>query len=119
MTKEEKKMFKEACSKLQAMAYATMNEIVCFIKGHTEEEPLILYDKENVDGTDDKFYELPFAYYVDKHSFYCEGRIVEVQGDNVLMLFTGEEFGDEHELELNQIPFESLVELLSYLEKRF
>ena len=119
MTKEEKKMFKEACSRLQMIAYSTMEEVINFIKGHTEEEPLIIYDKEKLDGTDDKFYELPFAYYVDKHNFYCEGRIVQIQGNNVLMIFTGEEFGEEHELELNQCPFESLVEVMSYLEKRF
>lgn len=119
MTKEEKALFKEACSRMEISAYTMMEQIINFIKGHTEEEPLILYDKEKLDGGDDTFYELPFAYYVDKHSFYCEGRIVEVQGDNVLMLFTGEEFGEEHNLELNQCPFESLVQLLSYLEKRF
>jgi len=119
MKAEEKLMWKQACSKLQAMAYAIINEVTNFVKGHTEEEPLILYDKENPDSDDDKFNELPFAYYVGKYDSYNEGKIVEIQGENVIMVLTGEQFGETWELELNQLPFESLVELLSYLEKRF
>jgi len=119
MTKEEKVMWKEACSKIEVSAYAIMEQVFKFIKGHTEEEPLILYDKENPDSDDDKFNELPFAYYVGKYDSYNEGKIVEVQGENVIMVLTGEQFGETWELELNQLPFESLVGLLSYLEKRF
>lgn len=95
-----------------------IRKVMEVVKTMTTEKPLILYDKDKLDGTDDKFYELPFAYYVDKHSFYCEGRIVEVHGNDVLMLFTGEEFGDEHHLDLDAIPFESLIDLLDYLIER-
>jgi len=122
MKADELKMWKEACSKLQAMAYAIMHDVIGFVKGHTEEEPLILYDKENllvIDEIGDDFYELPFAYYVGKHGDYNEGRIVEVQGENVIMVLSGDEFPKTWELELSQLPFESLVELMSYLEKRF
>ena len=118
MTKEEKQMWKEACSKLQAMAYATINEVTNFIKGHTEEEPLILFDKSNLEDVSDEFYDLPFGYYVGRHGDYNEGKIVEVQGKNVLMVLSGDEFPKTWELELSELPFETLVQLLSYLKER-
>ena len=121
MTKEEKKMWKEACSKIEVSAYSIMEQVFKFIKGHTEELPLILYDKDKLkDGeADDEFYDLPYAYFVDKYESYNEGKIVEIQGENVLLVFSGDEFPNTHELELSEVPFVTQVELLSYLEKRF
>ena len=114
-------MTKKDLQLLQDLAWKTTANVIDVIKKLTADNPLILFDKETIECNDDAFdafYNLPYAYYVGKHEFYSEGSIWKVHGNNVTIMFRGEEFGDTWELELNEIPYESLVSLLTYLMER-
>jgi len=109
---------KDTLSKMEDSAWQIMRDVQKAIEELTAENPLILFNKDEIESDDDLLYELPYAYYVGKYEYYNEGTIWKVCGKEVTMLLRGEEFGETWQLELNQIPFESLVSLLTYLKER-
>lgn len=115
-------MTKDELKTLVEQGWSNVRAVVEAIKTLTAEKPFVLFDFEKIDTDEgisqDEMYDLPFAYYVDKHFFYCEGRIQRIEGNDVTMIFTGEEYGEEHQLELQQVPYESLLEVLSMLAER-
>lgn len=109
-------MNKEYLLKLQEQANLIVEQVSIVIKSMTTDNPLVLFDKDNPDM--DTIYDLPIGYYVDKYDTYKQGAIHTVNGNDVTIFFTGEDFGDTFNLELYQLPFESLIELLTYLSER-
>ena len=100
-------------------AWSIVHKVTDAIKELTAENPLILFDKENVDPCADELYDLPYGYYVGKYDSYNEGTIWKVHGNDVTLFLRGEGmFGEEWELTLDQLPFESLVSLLDFLIKK-
>jgi hypothetical protein len=111
-------MNKKQIELLQTEANTVIANVHRAVKTLTAENPLILFDKDKVEGDEDFIYDLPIGYNVDKYSTYQQGAVCKVQGDDVELYLTGDEAGQTFDIQLNQLPFESLVELLSYLNER-
>ena len=95
------------------------------IKELTAEKPLVLFTKEQVlnkegDVTEEsiEIYDLPYGYYVDKYSTYIQGAVMNVQGHDIQMFATGDEFGTIYEIELSYVPFECQLPILQMLIER-
>ena len=106
---------KEEHEALQELANDTIRSVIDAIRTATAEKPLTLFNSED-ENLEDEIYDYPYGYFVSKHSFYIQGQVMSVKGDEVVLFLTGEDWGDLHHTELSQLPFESLVDLLSYLE---
>lgn len=100
---------------LQQRANDVIAEVIKTIREATAEKPLTLFDSEDED-LQDAIYDYPYGFFVSKHSFYVQGQVMTVKGDEVVLFLTGEDWGDLHHLSLGDLPVESLVDLLSYLE---
>lgn len=105
MTKHE-----QICTAI-AEASRAMAKIPELIKELTKDKPFELFDKDNPD--EDEILELPIGYMVDKYEGYNQGAIWKVQGEDVTLFLTGENYGELWETELNQISFDNQVELLA------
>jgi hypothetical protein len=115
MTKDElKALAKQGWDNVRAVAKA--------IKELTENNPLVVFDREklNQEGglSTDELYDLPIGYTVDKYETYLQGAIMFVQGNQVKLHLTGEDFGQEIWVELDELPFESQLQLLTLLSER-
>lgn len=111
-------MTKDELKTLEDVAWNSIANVQKAIRTLTAENPLVLFDKDNADGEADELYDLPFGYYVGKYDSYNQGAIQRVCGDEVTIFFTGEQFGDTHELSLSDLPIESQIDLLGYLANR-
>ena len=114
-------MTKKQIEVLQAKANKLYADVILAIIGLTAENPLVLFDSSKVDEDDelrDNLYDFPYGYFVSKHGFYVQGAIMKVKGNNVTLFLTGEDWGDTHELEVDELPYSSLVELLTYIKER-
>jgi hypothetical protein len=112
-------MTKENLETLKTQGWDTIRAVSDAIRTLTAENPLILFDKDNVDSCGDELYDLPYGYYVGKYDSYNEGTIWKVQGNDVTLFLRCEGmFGEEWEQTLEEVPFESLVSLLDYLIER-
>ena len=116
---------KEELQKLEETGWDAIREVANVIEKMTKNNPLVLFKKEQVlneegDVTDDHIdiYDLPYGYNVDKYSTYQQGAIMEVQGTNIKLFLTGDEFGQIMDSELGYIPFECQLQLLSHLMER-
>lgn len=101
---------------LQELANDTIRSVIDTIRTATKEKPLTLFTVRDDENFQDEIYDYPYGYFVSKHSYYVQGQVMTVNGDEVVLFLTGEDWGDLHHTELSQLPFESLVDLLSYLE---
>jgi hypothetical protein len=96
---------------------------VCFdlentIKDLTKKNPLTLFTKEDSekDEFQDKVYDdYPYGYTVSKHGYYLQGAVQKVEGNDVTLFLTGEDWGEEYEVGLSELPFGSQVEILAIL----
>lgn len=112
---------KKELSKLYDDVNNAISLLIKKISEETKNKPLILFEFDKVDTDEgisiDEMYDMPYAYYVDKWGYYCEGRIARIEGDDVVMIFTSEsDYGEEYYLNLNEVPIESLVAVLDYIE---
>ena len=111
-------MTKNLLKDLQDKAYAVSESIMNVIIEMTMDKPLIVFESEDL-VDDDAIWELPFGYYVDKHENYNEGRIQKVCGDEVTLFLISEGIhGESHTQTLSEVPYESLVQLLTFLIER-
>ena len=115
LTNTHTEMKKEECNRLQVRAYTMLEAVAYAIKGLTEEKPLILFDPKKI--TDDELHEFPSGYEVGRHNDYLEGHVMEVCGEQVTLFLTGDDYGKTIEIQLNQLPFGSQIDILSYIEK--
>ena len=115
-------MNKESLKTLQTQGWDSIRSVAAAIEKLTAENPLVLFKKDKLNTDEgiatDKIYDLPYGYNVDKYSTYQQGAIMEVQGTNVKLFLTGDEFGNIEEITLDQLPFGSQIELLTYLKER-
>jgi hypothetical protein len=111
-------MRKEQIELLETVANEVIANVHKAIKTLTADNPLILFDKDKVEGDEDEIYDLPIGYNVDKYGSYQQGAIYKVQGDDVELYLTGEEAGQIFHTELTSISFDNQVQLLSYLKER-
>jgi len=114
-------MKKKQIVELQVKANKFYDDVINAIKKLTAENPLVLFDSSKIDEDDelrDSVYEFPYGYFVSRHGFYVQGAIMKVNGNDVTLFLTGEGWGDTHEQELSEVPYSSLVDLLTYLEER-
>lgn len=116
---------KEELELLQQIGWDAIRNVAAAIEKLTADKPLILFTKEQIlneegDVTEDhiELYDLPYGYNVDKYSTYQQGAIMEVQGTNIKLFLTGDEFGQIMDSELGYIPFECQLQLLSHLMER-
>jgi hypothetical protein len=110
-------MKKEQIAELKEFAYDIIGGVQKAIKELTAENPLILFDKDKIEE-DDGLYDYPFGYVVGRHGDYISGQVMKVQGDEFVLFATGDNYGETFDLEISQLPFESLVSILDYLEER-
>ena len=111
-------MNKEQLKALMTLANETIGNVAFAIRTLTASNPLILFDKDNVNAEDDEIYDLPIGYNVGKYDSYSQGAVWKVEGNDVTLFFTGEEWGDLWYQEISDLPFSSQVDLLSYLIER-
>jgi hypothetical protein len=87
------------------------------ISSLTNDNPLVLFDPEEVDN--DNVYIYPYGYYVDKYGYNLCGVIMSVHEQKAKLFVTnGDSWGDIIDISLNDIPFESRIDILEYLYKR-
>jgi hypothetical protein len=108
-------MTKKECSELQANANAIIESVTKAIKSTTADKPLVLFNPKKINC--DEIYDFPYGYTVGRHGDYLQGNVQKVCGNDVTLFLTGDDYGQTLELELEQLPFESLVQLLSYVEE--
>ena len=116
MTKDELVALQTGATKTSAKVYQTIVEL-------TKDEPLILFKKDDLteeedDALQEEIYEMPYSYYVGKYQYYLPGVVWKVQGDNVTLFMTGEEWGETWEQELHFVPIDSRVDILEHLIER-
>jgi hypothetical protein len=111
-------MKKEQIKTLQEQGWDSIRNVAKAIRELTAENPLILFTKEQAEKEEVEIYDLPYGYNVDKYSTYQQGAVMEVSGSNVKLFLTGDEFGQVWDSELEYIPFECQLQILSYLEER-
>ena len=110
-------MTRTECLELAVQANAVIKKVVDTIKTLTANKPLVLFDPKSIDTGENEPYDFPFGYTVGRHGDYLSGNVQKVCGNDVSLFLTGDDYGQTLELELEQLPFESLVLLLSYLEE--
>jgi hypothetical protein len=103
---------------LQEQGWNSIRSVAAAIRELTAENPLVLFTKEQAEKEEVEIYDFPYGYNVDKYSTYQQGAVMEVQGDDVKLFLTGDEFGQVWDSELEYIPFECQLQILSYLEER-
>jgi len=103
---------------VQAEASKAIANVYHTLKTETEKNPLILFDKDNIESDSDELYDLPIGYTVNKYGDYLQGAIWKVEGNDVTIFFTGEEFGQLYSIELTDVSFDNQSDLLTYLADR-
>ena len=111
-------MNKEALKSLQKQGWDSIRSVAAAIRELTAEKPLVLFTKEQAENEEVEIYDLPYGHNVDKYSTYQQGAVMEVNGSDVKLFLTGDEFGQIWDSELEYIPFECQLQILSYLEER-
>ena len=113
-------MEKKDLSFLQETANRVYDEVTEAIKDLTRKNPLQLFTQEDTEKSDfcDTVYEHPYGYFVSKHGYYVQGAVQKVEGDEVTLFLTGEDWGEEHTQSVGELPFESQISLLTYLIER-
>ena len=115
-------MNKEQIKELVERANESITNVAQAIRTLTTDKPLILFDKDKIDTEEgissDEVYDFPYGYFVGKYESYLSGVVQKVEGNEVTLFLTGEEFGGVYEITLDQLPFESLVDLLHILTER-
>jgi len=109
---------KEQLIALQKLSNECRDNVENAIRTLTADNPLVLFDKDKIDSCSDELYDFPFGYYIGRYDTYNQGAIQRVCGDDVTIFLTGEQFGEEWELNVADLPFYSQVELLTYLIER-
>jgi len=112
---------------LKELGWRVIKEVTDTIKNDTKDNPLNVFtlnedgDPVDIDGElmdPDAIYDLPYGYVVGKYNEYFQGVVKVVNGNDVTLYMTGEEFGELWDTEVDQLPFETRVELLNFLMKR-
>jgi hypothetical protein len=109
-------MNKEQILLIQTEANKVIHEVYEAVKNLTAENPLILFEGENVDV--DEILDLPYGYNVGKYEEYQQGAIRRVCGEEVELFLTGDFWGETLHTELCQITFDQQIDLLTYLSER-
>lgn len=95
-----------------------VQEVYEAIKTLTVNDPLTVFNGDDFEGDADEIWDLPYGYYIGKYETYNEGRIKEVQGENVKLFLMGERHGEAWEQQLYEVPFQSQLEILEMLIER-
>jgi hypothetical protein len=103
---------------LTEQGWDSIRAVAKAIRELTAENPLVLFTKEQAENEEVEIYDLPYGYNVDKYSTYQQGAVMEVQGSDVKLFLTGDEFGQVWDSELEYVPFECQLQILQLLEER-
>lgn len=77
---------------------------------------VVFFDVEDFDCPNDEIYEFPYAYYVTKHAFYLQGHVSGLDGEGYAHVhMTGEDWGEIRSIPINELPVESIFELLKLI----
>jgi hypothetical protein len=109
-------MKKAELKQLATDADDIIGKVMEAVRNLTAENPLILFDREKADV--DEIHNYPSGFNVDKYGTYEQGAIMKVEGNAVTLFLTGDNWGQEYHTELQWISFDSVVQLLTYLEER-
>jgi hypothetical protein len=104
---------------LQQKGYDVIKEIIETLKEKTKENPLVIFTDEQASEDDNEMiYDLPYGYTTSRDGYYLQGAIQKVQGNDVTIFFTGDNWGETYQSDLDELPFYSLVQLLSFLDRQ-
>jgi len=104
---------------LQKEANDILQKVVDAIVAVTSKKTIVLFDREKVDEDDelrDGIYDYPWGFTVSKHGYYLQGNVQKVEGNMATLFLTGEDWGDEYVCNIEHLPVDSQIDLLSYLE---
>lgn len=110
-------MEKEELINLWNSVNGISSKLVNAIIKETQDNPLILLNDDDHTG-DDQIYDLPYGCIYGKYGSYIEGVVKSVNGNNVQLFMTDDNFGEIFEMETTSLSFDSLVEILGYLNDR-
>ena len=111
-------MNKKQIKELVTRANEAIANVAHAVRTLTEGNPLILFDKDTVQGDDDEIYDMPIGYTVNKYEDYLQGAVWKVEGDEVTLFLTGESWGQLYYQNVNDLPFDSQTEILNLLAER-
>jgi len=101
--------------KLETKANEAVNEMIDIIKN-------VSLDIFNPEQTDDDHknhiepYDYPYGFYITKHGFCVQGNVMNIKDGVANLFLTGEDWGDIYPLPINELPIESMIEILRYIQ---
>lgn len=111
-------MNKKQIKQLVTEANKVFANVAHAVKTLTEKNPLVLFTKEQAEEDQDSVFDMPYGYYVNKYEYYLQGAVQKVEGNDVTLFLTGEDWGDTISVCVDDLPFSSQIELLERLEER-
>jgi hypothetical protein len=111
-------MTKNDLLKLQTDAGNISRLVEETIKSLTKDNPLVLFDRENLKDEENEPYDFPSGFNVDKYGSYEQGAVMRVEGEAVTLFLTGDNYGQEYHTELCWISFDNQIGILTYLIER-
>ncbi len=115
-------MTKDDLEKLVELCNDCMNGVTDAIKTLTAEKPLILFEKDKLNTDEgiasDEVYDFPFVDLIGRHDDHFSGVIMSVQGEDIKVFLTADEYGQVWDANLDDVSFSAQVDLLQYLIER-
>ena len=115
-------MKKEKIKLLQKNAKNHADKIYNEILKATSKTPLVLFEPEKYLDQDeipddDDIYDYPYGSVVDKYGHHLSGAVQKIEGNMVtLFLVDGDEWGREYVTGLQDLPLDSQMDILNFLE---
>jgi len=109
-------MNEEELTQLQTEANAILQKVVDAILEVTSKKTLILFDRSIADTDEsDTIMDYPWGFTVSKHGYYLQGNVQRIEGNMATLFLTGEDWGEEYAMNIEHLPIDSQIDLLSYL----
>jgi len=102
---------------LQKEANDILQKVVDAIVAVTSKKTIVLFDRSIADTDEsDTIMDYPWGFTVSKHGYYLQGNVQRIEGNMATLFLTGEDWGEEYAMNIEHLPVDSQIDLLSYLE---
>ena len=102
---------------LQKEANDILQKVVDAIVEVTSKKTIVLFDRSIADTDEsDTIMDYPWGFTVSKHGYYLQGNVQRIEGNMATLFLTGEDWGEEYAMNIEHLPIDSQIDLLSYLE---
>ena len=115
-------MSKDDLEKLVELCNDCMSGVTNAIKELTAVNPLVLFEKDKLNTDEgimsDEVYEFPFVDLVGRHEEHFSGVVMSVQGEDIKVFLTADEYGQVWDASLSDVSYPAQVDLLQHLIER-